>query len=167
MIKSMTGFGKGEISGRLGRFTVEIRTVNHKYFDVSSRIPNSLSQLEDKIKTCVHKYIRRGKVNLSLAHKRGTRGAGVTKIDEEVAARYHRMLKKLKTRFGLKDDITVSHILSFPDVIVQEQQEHDVNALLTVIKDLRPKYVKRHYNLESPPNAEIWLKRQYGGSNGS
>ena len=129
MIKSMTGFGKGEAFDRLGRFTVEIRTVNHKYFDMSSRIPNSLSQLEDKIKTCAHKYIRRGKVNLALAHKRGARGAGATKIDEEVAARYHRMLKKLKTRFGLKDDITVSHILSFPDVIVQEQQEHDVNAM--------------------------------------
>ncbi|MBU3911483.1 MAG: YicC family protein [Candidatus Omnitrophica bacterium] len=134
MIKSMTGFGKGETSSRLGRFTVEIRTVNHKYFDMSPRLPNSLNQLEDRIKTCVHQDIKRGKVSLTLSHKKGARNSDAAKIDEEAAARYHRMLKKLKTRFGLKDDIKLSHILSFPDVIVHEQQEHDVNSIWPVLE---------------------------------
>lgn len=134
MIKSMTGFGKSETAGKLGRFTVEIRTVNHRYFDVSSRVPNSLNQLEDKIKNCLHKYIKRGKVNLALSHRKGAKDTCATKVDEEAAGKYHRMLKKIKSRFGLKDDITLSHLLSFPDVIVQEQPDHDADSMWPVIE---------------------------------
>ncbi|MFH1853801.1 MAG: YicC/YloC family endoribonuclease [Candidatus Omnitrophota bacterium] len=134
MIKSMTGFGKGEVSGKLGRFTVEIRTVNHKYFDVSSRIPNSLNQLEDRIKKCVHEYIKRGKVNLTLSHKRGANDLVAIRIDEEAADRYYRILKKIKAKFNLKDDMTLSHMLSFPDVVVQEQPDHDVHSMWPILE---------------------------------
>lgn len=134
MIKSMTGFGKGEVVSKLGRFTAEIRTVNHKYFDLSSRIPNSLNQLEDRIKNCLHAYIRRGKVNLALLHRKGAKDTSITKIDEEAITRYYRMLKKVKSRLGLKDAITLSNILSFPDVIIQEHAEHDASSMWPVVE---------------------------------
>lgn len=129
MIKSMTGFGKGEANSKLGRFTVEIRTVNHKYFDVSSRIPNSLGQFEDRIKSYLHKYMKRGKINLALSHRKGSKALSATRIDEEAVAKYYKMLKKINARFGLKDNVRLSHILSFPDVIVQEQLDCDVNSM--------------------------------------
>jgi len=134
MIKSMTGFGKGESVGKFGRFAVEIRAVNHRYFDVSSRVPNSLGQLEDKIKNCLHQYIKRGKVNLALSHRRGEKDDRAAKIDEKAAVRYYRMLKTLKSRFKLQDDIKLSHLLFFPDVIAQDQPEHDANAMWPVIE---------------------------------
>lgn len=134
MIKSMTGFGKGEAKGRFGRFIVEVRTVNHRYFDVSSRIPNSLNQLEDRIKNYLHKYIKRGKVNFSLSHRKGEKTVDSIKIDDEAVARYYRMLDKIKRKFRLKDDIKLSHILSFPDVIVQEQPEHEVSLMWPVLQ---------------------------------
>ncbi|NQT75130.1 MAG: YicC family protein [Candidatus Omnitrophica bacterium] len=129
MIKSMTGFGKGESKGRFGRFLVEIRTVNHRYFDVSSRMPNSLSALEDKIKNYTHKYIRRGKVNVSLLHRKSEKAIDSIRLDDEAIARYYKMLTRIKKRFRLKDDIKLSHIFSFPDVIVQEQPERDASAI--------------------------------------
>ena len=134
MIKSMTGFGKGEAKGKFGRFTVEVRTVNHRYFDVSLRMPNSLGVLEDKIKKYVHKYIRRGKVNLSLLHKKGEIDLGSAKLNDEAIERCYEMLNKLRKRFKLNDDIRLSHILSFPDVIIQEQTVHDAASMWSTIE---------------------------------
>lgn len=134
MIKSMTGFGKGESKGKMGRFVVEIRTVNHRYFDVSSRIPNSLSQLEDRIKNYIHGYIKRGKVNISLLHRETEEALGSIKLDDEAIERYYKMLDRIKKKLGLKDEIKLSHMLSFPDVIVQEQPEHDAISLWPVLE---------------------------------
>lgn len=129
MIKSMTGFGKGEMSDKLGSFTVEIRTVNHRYFDVSSRMPAGLNQLEDKIKHYLHRYLKRGKINFSLVYKKGAKNIDLAKLDDEAIEKYYKMLNRVKKRFKLKDDIGFSHILSFPGVIIQEQPEYDTSSI--------------------------------------
>lgn len=141
MIKSMTGFGRGEASGRFGRFIVEIRTVNHRYFDVSSRIPNSLNQFEDRIKKYLHKYIKRGKVNFSLSHRKGENAFDSIKIDDDAVGKYYKMLNRIRTRFRLKDDIKLSHILSFPDVIIQEQPEYAASSIWPVLERAMKKAV--------------------------
>lgn len=134
MIKSMTGFGKGESKGKFDRFIVEIRTVNHRYFDVSSRVPNSLTVLEDRIKDYVHRYIRRGKVNISLSHRMLGKGLDSAKLNDEAIERYYKMLNKIKRKFKLKDDIKLPHILSFPDVIIQEQPEYEPSSMWPVLE---------------------------------
>ncbi|MBU1061588.1 MAG: YicC family protein [Candidatus Omnitrophica bacterium] len=134
MIKSMTGFGKGESVGRFGRFIVEIRTVNHRYFDVSNRIPNSLNQAEDKIKKYIHRYIRRGKVNFSISHRRGEKELGAIKFNEETIDKYYKLLNRIKKKFKLKDEIKLSNILSFPDVMVQEQTEYEASSLWPAVE---------------------------------
>lgn len=141
MIKSMTGFGKGEAKGRFGRFTVEVRTVNHRYFDVSSRMPNSLGTLEDKAKHFINKYVKRGKVNLSLLHKKGDKDLGSAKLNDEAIEKYYKMLNKLKKRLRLSDEVSLSHILSFPDVIIQEQQAHDASSIWSAIEPALKKAV--------------------------
>ncbi|MFH1782017.1 MAG: YicC/YloC family endoribonuclease [Candidatus Omnitrophota bacterium] len=134
MIKSMTGFGKGEALSKIGRFTVEIRTVNHRYFDLSSRIPNSLSQLEDKIKIYLHKRIKRGKVNFSISHKKNGKNLDYTKLDEEKVRSYYNMLSKLKNKLNLRENISLSHLLSFPDVIIQEQKDYNISTTWPIIE---------------------------------
>ena len=134
MIKSMTGFGKGESEGEFGRFVVEIRTVNHRYFDVSSRIPNNLALLEDRIKNYLHIYIKRGKVNVFLSHRKSEKSFDSVKIDEEAVEKYYKMLNKIRMTFKLKDDIKLSHILSFPDVITQDQPEHEANSMWPAVE---------------------------------
>jgi uncharacterized protein (TIGR00255 family) len=132
----MTGFGKGEINSRFGRFTAEIRTVNHRYFDVSSRIPNNLGIFEDRIKNYLNRYIKRGKVNFSLSVKRNGRNLDSIKLDNEAVERYYKMLKRLNKRFKLKDEIKLAHILSFPDVLVQEQIDYDATSIWPVLESV-------------------------------
>ena len=134
MIRSMTGFGKGEETGKFGRFTVEVRTVNHRYFDISSRIPNSLNELEGKVKNSIHKYITRGKVNLSLLHKKSEKESSAVKIDNEAVEKYYRMLNKIRKKFSIKENISLSHLLSFPDVIREEQPEYDPNLMWPILE---------------------------------
>ena len=134
MIKSMTGFGKGESTGKFGRFIVEVRTVNHRYFDLTVRLPHNLNQLEEKIKNYTHKYIKRGKVNFSLLHRKGEKALDPITIDYEAAEKYCKLLNKLKAKFKLKDDIKLSHMLSFPDVIVQEHPEHKFASMWPFIE---------------------------------
>jgi len=143
MIKSMTGFGRGESSGKVGIFTVEIRTVNHRYFDLASRIPNSLSRLEDKIKNFINRYIKRGKVNFALSHRKSGRGLDSIKLDEEAVEKYYKILNKIKKKFNLKDDINLSSMLSFTDVIVHEQPEYDYSSMWPVIEGALKKAVER------------------------
>lgn len=134
MIKSMTGFGKGEVLSKIGRLTVEIRTVNHRYFDLSCRIPNSLGQLEDKIKTYLNKSIKRGKINLFISHKKDGKDLDHAKLNEEKVRLYHNILLRLKNKFHLKEDITLSHILSFPDVVMQEQKDYNAATTWPIIE---------------------------------
>ena len=134
MIKSMTGFGKGESKGKFGRFTVEIRTVNHRYFDVSSRMPNSLTVLEDRVKCYIHKHIKRGRVNFSLSHRMAERGFDSVELNDEAIEKYYKMLNKIKKKLKIKDDIKLPHILSFPDVIIQQLPEHDPSSVWPVLE---------------------------------
>ncbi len=129
MIKSMTGFGKAQLKSKYGTFAVEIRTVNHRYFDISLRAPNSFNMVEDKIKNYVHKSVKRGKVNVSLSHKKAGNGNEDIKIDHKTAGKYYHMLDKLNKKFKLNDSVSIDNILQFPDVIVHEQPEHDAEAM--------------------------------------
>ncbi len=141
MIKSMTGFGKGEAKNKLGVFTVEIRTVNHRYFDLSSKMPPSLMLLEDRIKEFLNKDIKRGKVNLFLSHRALEKDPEVIKFDKDAVDKYRRILTGIKKRLGTKEDIKLSHILSFTDIIVHEQKTVDIDAMWPAVKEAALKAV--------------------------
>lgn len=134
MIKSMTGFGKGEYKSKLGRFIVEIRTVNHKYFDLSSKIPNGLVLLEDKIKGYLNKRIKRGKVNFFLSYRISDTDYGALTFDKKAVAKYYKMLNEIKERFNINDEIKLDHLLSFKDVIVEEQEDIDINSIWSSVE---------------------------------
>ncbi len=135
MIRSMTGFGKGEANSKLGLFSVEIRTVNHRYFDISSKIPNGLMMLEDRIRELINKDIKRGKVNLFLSQRSLEKSPGVIKIDKQAVSKYYKLLTEIKKRAGVKEEIKLSHILSFADVIIHEEKSLDIDIMWASIKE--------------------------------
>jgi uncharacterized protein (TIGR00255 family) len=135
MIKSMTGFGKGEVKNKMGVFTVEIRTVNHRYFDFSAKIPNGLMLLEDRIKELLHKDIKRGKVNLFLSCRSQENDYESVSFDKQAAARYHKILTEIKKQFRIKEEIRLSHVLSFSDVISREQKSVDIDTMWASVKE--------------------------------
>ena len=134
MIKSMTGFGKGQTLSPRERVTVEIRSLNHKYFDLVSRLPNNLSTFDDKVRDCVKKRIRRGRVNLFLTREGKEKEKSQFLVDMNLARKYHRELLKLKRNLRLKDDLGVTQILSLPEVISYEQKKENVSQLWPYIK---------------------------------
>jgi len=113
----MTGFGKAEVSSRLGSFTAEVKTVNHKFLEITFKLPNSLAIFDDKVKTLIKSRIKRGKVYLNLIHETAEEGVKNVFIDESLARGYANRLKKLKKKLDIKDSIRLTDIISFPGVI--------------------------------------------------
>lgn len=134
MAISMTGFGRGEYKNDNYHFTVECRTINHKYVDINTRLPRKISFLEDKIRNVVKDYIKRGRVDLYIKLDLvGSEDVNL-KFDEKLASQYVNILNNIKSTFDLNDDITVMNIAKFPDIIKCEEKEEDADLLWEMLK---------------------------------
>lgn len=120
MIKSMTGFGKGEAKSRLGTVKVEVRTVNHKFLEMSTKLPDGLLGFEDRIREICGNFVRRGKVNLNLIYEDGLDSADKIVVDEKLAKKYYRELSNLKKKIDLEGSIRLDQIITLPGVITYE-----------------------------------------------
>lgn len=125
MIKSMTGFGRGHqvLNGR--DITVEIRSVNHRYYEFSSRLPRSLGYVEDKLKTLLQGRISRGKVEVSVLINNVEAADEKVTINHEIVKEYIDAMRSVKDEFGLVDDLSLSNILRIPDAFTVVKTETD------------------------------------------
>jgi len=125
MIKSMTGFGRGEVQHNNTSFTIELKSVNHRYLDISIKCPKKFSYLEENARQLVKDYVKRGRVDVFINYNHI--GESDVKITPNilVAKEYVNALKQIQDELGVKDDITASVIAKFPDVIVIENKEDD------------------------------------------
>ncbi|HBA68714.1 MAG TPA: YicC family protein [Lachnospiraceae bacterium] len=125
MIKSMTGFGRNEISEEERKITVEIKSVNHRYLDVNIKMPKKLSFFEAAIRAELKKYMQRGKVDVFIAYEDFTESNVCVKYNKELAAEYLGYLKQMADDFGLDNDIRVSALSRYPEVLSMEEQPVD------------------------------------------
>ena len=117
----MTGFGRGESSSSLGTVTIELRAVNHRYFELQTHLPSHFADLEDRLRERLKSYIRRGRVTLSLTfHRRGGEAQAIM-IDTAVARRYHALLMRLKSTLRLQGEVTLAQLLALPKVVTVEE----------------------------------------------
>ena len=145
MITSMTGFGRGESSSSGYQVTVEIKTLNSRYLDISVRMPQSIQDKEIKLKECVQKNLSRGKVNLNINVDR-TKSAGPDiKLNEELVKSYSSILRNLRSAGNIDEPVTVSDLLQFNDIFeTRKEDEKEVriiwecteNALETALENL-------------------------------
>jgi uncharacterized protein (TIGR00255 family) len=134
MIKSMTGFGsaEGEVGG--ARVSVEIRSVNHRFFNPSVKLPSELSKWESEVREALRKGITRGHVTLTArVDREATQGV---KIDEARFGAYVEQIRALQQRFGLSDQLDVSAVLRLPDVVASEtdEREGDVSEVVGIVE---------------------------------
>ena len=122
MIKSMTGFGRCEITENNRKFTVEMKSVNHRYLDINIKMPKKLNFFESSIRTELKNYISRGKVDLFIAYEDYTENNASIRYNRELAAEYMKYLRQMQEDFGLEDDIRVSTLSRYPDVFTMEEQ---------------------------------------------
>ncbi len=134
MIKSMTGFGRGHkvLNGR--DITVEIRAVNHRYYEFSARLPRSLGYIEDKLKSMLQGRINRGKVEVSVLVCNVAAADEKITINKEIVRDYVEALRSVKDEFGLQDDLSLSNILRIPDAFTVVKEETDEEQLWEDVK---------------------------------
>ena len=135
MIKSMTGYGKSNMSKNLREYQVEIKSVNHRYLDVSIKMPRSLSYLEEEIKKAVSAKLTRGKVDVFITFNNNSLEGRDIKINTEIARMYIKELRNLAESEGIVADIPVTEISKLPDVLtIQNNQDDETikNELLEV-----------------------------------
>ncbi len=139
MVRSMTGFGraKAEVNGL--DITVEIKSVNHRYFEFSCRVPRAYSFLEEKIKSKLSAAISRGKVEVSILIDDNTENATLVEIDREYTAAYLKAIKLLSKEFGIKNDVKASALVGNNDIFKVKRQTIDdevvTSAVFTVLED--------------------------------
>ena len=134
MIKSMTGFGRAENLQGNRKFTVEMKAVNHRYFDVTIKMPKKLSFFESAIRTFLKNYIQRGKVDVFITYEDFTEENVSLKYNEAIASQYLKYYRQMAETFGLKDDISVSALGRCPEVFTMEEQTVDEKEIWAVLE---------------------------------
>ena len=136
MILSMTGFGRGTAVRNGREITVELRSVNSRYFEYSSRMPRTCSYMDSRLKKQLNEQITRGKVELSLTVQNVDAADTVVTVNRELARSYQQALRDLSEELCIKNDISASLIARFPDVLAtrhadvdEEQLWEDVSAV--------------------------------------
>lgn len=134
MVKSMTGFGRAckEVDGYV--ITVELKSVNHRYFDFSSRCPRQYGFIDDKIKSFVNSKVARGKIDCYVGIEAlNTESADVV-VNNTLASAYVKALKEISTNYDLKEDFGASTVARFPDVLIVKKADEDEDKIWQLVK---------------------------------
>lgn len=135
MVKSMTGFGRGEASDENRKFTVEIKAVNHRYFDVNVRMPKKFGYFDSALRATLKNYIQRGKIDVFVTYEDSSQENFALRYNEAIAAEYVRYFKKIAETFGLEDDIRASTIGRSPEVLELEEATENEEEIWAVLKE--------------------------------
>lgn len=134
MIKSMTGFGRAEASDSDRKITIEMKSVNHRYFEPAMKMPKKLNIYEAGIRTILKKYINRGKVDIFVTYEDYSESKFCLKYNEELANEYMSIFNYMAEQFDIPNDITVSSLSHYPEVITMEEQSGDDDAVWHLLK---------------------------------
>lgn len=143
MLKSMTGFGRYEIANEERKIVVEMKAVNHRYCELSVKLPKKLNFYEAGIRNVLKQYISRGKVDVFITYEDYTEGKACVKYNSELAREYLDRLRQMETELGLENDVRVSMLAKLPDVLTLEEQSVDEDALWHVVEEAVKKAAER------------------------
>ncbi len=156
MTRSMTGYGRSQRQIDGWDITVEIKSVNHRYFEFSCRTPRSCSYMEDKLKSLVQNRISRGKVDLYLQlTNTGTLCDSVVKVNLEMAKSYVAALQALSSATGLPNDIDLAVLSRYPDVLTSERVEIDEDALWQAVSQVAGEALDRFVQMRETEGARL------------
>lgn len=126
MIESMTGYGKGDASAKGISFTVEVRSINNRFLEISSRVPRTISQRENEVKEIIRSKISRGKISLNAVKEDESDGKLSLTIDKKRAKEIHSILEQLRKTTKIKEPVGLEHLLHFSEIFeTKEAEESD------------------------------------------
>ncbi len=129
MVKSMTGFGRFELADENKKITVEIKSVNHRYLDMNLKMPKKLNFFEASIRNLLKEYIQRGKVDVFITYEDFTENHYALHYNKEMAASYMKYLQEMSEDFSLENDVRISVLSRYPEVLSLEETEMDEQEL--------------------------------------
>ena len=135
MVKSMTGFGRCEVSEGDRKMTVEMKSVNHRYLDVNIKMPKKLNFFESAIRSLLKTYLQRGKVDLFITCEDLSETKGVLKYNRELATEYLSYLNQMSEDFGLETDVKAGALSRYPEVLVMEEAQDNEEELWKILEE--------------------------------
>lgn len=133
-LKSMTGFGRAEVSNDQYRLSVEVKSVNSRFLDLSIKMPKKFNALEANIRNTVKEYISRGKVDLFITYESFSEKGKALRLDLPLAKEYLESMRTLVNALGVEDNVKVTNLASLPDVLVLSEESEDDDALWENLK---------------------------------
>ncbi len=133
MVRSMTGYGRGEAADGQMSVTVELKSVNHRFFEALIRAPRQFAFLEDKLKSYVQSRVSRGKIDISVSCDFGAAASDKIEVNEVFADSYIKALRSLSEKYGIKDDIAVSNVAANSEVFTVTKQKLDEEAAWSLV----------------------------------
>ena len=136
MIRSMTGYGRHQQTLNGYDVTVELKSVNHRYFEYASRLPRTLGFLDDKLKTFLNQKISRGKVDVYVSLTAVDEADSVVEVNLPLATAYRDALCEMEEKLDLRNDVSVMQIARFPDVLTVRKAEADEDAVWDAVREV-------------------------------
>lgn len=133
VIRSMTGYGRGEVSDGSQRVVVELRSVNHRYTDIFIKLPKSLAALEDRLRQKVGDRVFRGRVEIFVTWEEYGEKERSVKVNLPLAAAYWQALRELQQRLGLAESPRLENLLALPELFAQQEEEVDLEAAWSLL----------------------------------
>ena len=133
MIKSMTGFGRFEVSEQNKKITVEMKSVNHRYLDMNIRMPKVFNFFDGAIRSEVKKYAARGKIDVYITYEDLSENKASLKYNGELAKEYMSYFENMAEQFGIDNDVSVMKLARCPEVLTMEEQETDEDELWKLV----------------------------------
>ena len=134
MIKSMTGFGRCELAEEGRKVTVEMKAVNHRYSEFSVKLPKRLNVCDVMVRNILKQYISRGKVDVFVSYEDETEGKGCVCYNAELAKEYYDALMRMAEEFPVENDIRISGLSRYPEVLTIESEQQDEEALYSLLE---------------------------------
>ena len=134
MINSMTGFGRSEKVTDTYKIVVEMKSVNHRFCDISIKLPKKISFFETSIRSYLKKYIERGKIDVIITYEDYSDDNVKLKYNRDVAEKYMSYFGEMANDFGIANNITPAVLGRFPDVFTVEEQEIDTDELWKILE---------------------------------
>lgn len=148
MVKSMTGYGRAQKLIGSRDITVELKSVNHRYFEFSCRVPRSFGYLEEKLKSFVQQRVSRGKIDCYVSIV-SDEEAGTVKVNRALASSYLAAFRDLQAETGLEDDIRLSTLVRFPDLFTVEKNEADEDEVWNAVAEVAGEAAERFVSMRA------------------
>ena len=129
MMRSMTGYGRGECAKNGVKFTVELNSINRKQSDISVNLPKEFIELEPRIRDEINAHLSRGRINVVVAYHRATKGDGRVELDETLALAYLKAIQRLQKRTKLNGSIAIDTLLRVPGVLKSTEPTIDTEKV--------------------------------------